>query len=156
VTHSPKNLGAFAAPNHVVLSTMQPSDDARVQALHEQVFGPGRYARTAFRLREKAAPLLSLSLVANEEGTLIGAVSMSRIAVGENHGVLLGPLAVFQRSVTLASAKRCWPRVSLPPLRPANRSSCWSETCPTMRLQGSRWCPMGGCTCPAQSTRPGF
>ncbi|MFN3225771.1 MAG: GNAT family N-acetyltransferase [Hyphomicrobiales bacterium] len=105
MTNSPKNLGAFAAPNHVAFSAMQPSDDARVQALQAAVFGPGRFARTAFRLREKAAPLLPLSLVAEEQGGLIGAVSMSRIAVGEYHGVLLGPLAVLPEKRDLGIGK---------------------------------------------------
>lgn len=95
MTHSPLNVGAFAAPSHVTISPMYASDDARVQALQAEVFGPGRFARTAFRLRETAAPLLPLSLIAEESDQLIGAVSMSRIMVGAVRGVLLGPLAVL-------------------------------------------------------------
>ncbi|MFN3169991.1 MAG: GNAT family N-acetyltransferase [Hyphomicrobiales bacterium] len=88
-------VGMPAVPSTVTFAPMQSVDEPRVNALHERVFGPGRFARTAFRLREKAAPLLALSLVAEEADTLIGAVSMSRIAVGEVEGVLLGPLAVL-------------------------------------------------------------
>jgi predicted N-acetyltransferase YhbS len=84
---------------------MQAADDVRMQALHAEVFGPGRYARTAFRLREKAAPLLPLSLVAEKDGGLIGAVSMSRIRVGEARGVLLGPLAVLPHKRDLGIGK---------------------------------------------------
>lgn len=87
--------GAPDVPNNVLFATMQLSDESRVHALHATVFGPGRYARTAFRLREKAAPLLALSRVAEEDGVLIGSVSMSRIVAGGMHGVLLGPLAVL-------------------------------------------------------------
>lgn len=88
-------VGMPAVPSTIAFASMQSVDEPRVSALHERVFGPGRFARTAFRLREKAAPLLSLSLVAEEAGTLIGAVSMSRITVGDMRGVLLGPLAVL-------------------------------------------------------------
>jgi predicted N-acetyltransferase YhbS len=87
--------GAPVVPSSVTFATMTPTDAARVQALHARVFGPGRFARTAFRLREQAAPLLALSLTALDADTLIGAVSMSRITVGPVPGVLLGPLAVL-------------------------------------------------------------
>ncbi len=105
MTHFPPNVGAFVAPSHVAFSTMQASDDLPVHSLHVEVFGPGRYARTAFRLREKAAPLLPLSLIAQEKGDLIGAVSMSRIIVGDARGVLLGPLAVLPAKRDLGVGK---------------------------------------------------
>lgn len=95
MTLSFQPIGMPAVPSAITFAPMQSGDEPRVNALHERVFGPGRFARTAFRLREKAAPFLSLSLVAEEAGTLIGAVSMSRIAVGDTNGVLLGPLAVL-------------------------------------------------------------
>ncbi len=97
--------GAFPVPSNVILATMRSADEARVHALHAVVFGPGRYARTAFRLREKAAPLVALSYVAEEDGVLIGAVSMSRVAVGEARGVLLGPLAVLPQKRDLGVGK---------------------------------------------------
>lgn len=59
------------------------------------VFGPGRFARTAFRLREGAAPLDACSFVALSRGDLVGAVTLSAIAVGATQGALLGPLAVL-------------------------------------------------------------
>jgi predicted N-acetyltransferase YhbS len=105
VTLSLLPAGAPDVPSSVTFASMQSADAARVNALHEQVFGPGRYARTAFRLREKAAPLLPLSFVAEDDGALIGSVSMSRIAVGETHGVLLGPLAVLAEKRDLGVGK---------------------------------------------------
>jgi len=105
VTLSLLPAGAPDVPSSVTFASMQTADAPRVNALHEQVFGPGRYARTAFRLREKAAPLLPLSFLAEDDGALIGSVSMSRIAVGETHGVLLGPLAVLAEKRDLGVGK---------------------------------------------------
>lgn len=95
MTLSFQPVGMPAVPSTIAFAPMQTVDEPRVNALHDRVFGPGRFARTAFRLREKAAHLLSFSLVAEEANTLIGAVSMSRIKVGDTRGVLLGPLAVL-------------------------------------------------------------
>src|SRR5215470_214002 len=41
-----------------------PADADVIERLHERTFGPGRYARTAFRIREGAAHLLDLSFTA--------------------------------------------------------------------------------------------
>lgn len=81
-------------PEGLVLSPLLGSDADAIEALHASVFGPGRFARTAFRLRERAGELLPLSRKALLEDVLVGAVTMSRIVVGETPGVLLGPLAV--------------------------------------------------------------
>ncbi|MFK7791488.1 MAG: GNAT family N-acetyltransferase [Devosiaceae bacterium] len=97
--------GTVMVPSNITFSAMSAADHAAVLGLHEAVFGPGRFARTAFRLRERAAPLLGLSLVARQEGALIGAVSMSRIVVGGQRGVLLGPLAVLQDKRDLGVGK---------------------------------------------------
>src|SRR3569832_208689 len=42
-----------------------PEDDAAIERLHERTFGPGRYARTAFRIREGRAHLLPVSFTAH-------------------------------------------------------------------------------------------
>lgn len=78
----------------LALTPMLGSDAAAIEALHASVFGPGRFARTAFRLRERAGGLLHISRKALLNDVLVGAVTMSRISVGETAGVLLGPLAV--------------------------------------------------------------
>jgi predicted N-acetyltransferase YhbS len=74
--------------------SMLASDGDAIEALHAKVFGPGRFARTAFRLRERAAVLLPISRKALSDNGLVGAVTMSRIHIGPTPGVLLGPLAV--------------------------------------------------------------
>lgn len=81
-------------PSGLALTPMCGSDADVIEALHAAVFGPGRLARTAFRLRERAAALLDISRKAMVDDALMGAVTMSRIMVGDSAGVLLGPLAV--------------------------------------------------------------
>jgi predicted N-acetyltransferase YhbS len=70
-----------------------PADDAFVEDLQALAFGPGRYARTAFRVRERFPIDKSLSLIAEVDGTPCGSVWMTPISVGGLDGYLLGPLA---------------------------------------------------------------
>ena len=65
-----------------------------IDALIERAFGPGRYAKTAERLREGNRLRADLSFVAVAAGTVVGAVRMWPIAVGGTRGVFLGPIAV--------------------------------------------------------------
>jgi predicted N-acetyltransferase YhbS len=70
-------------------------DAPALNQLSAQAFGPGRFARTAYRVREGAAPVASLSLVAWLDGRLIGGVRFTAVRVGEKEGaLLLGPLVV--------------------------------------------------------------
>lgn len=71
-----------------------PSDLARIEALNAEAFGPGRFAKTAYRLREGVAPVAGLGMVAMEEGVLRGSVRFWPIRVGGTEALLLGPLAV--------------------------------------------------------------
>ena len=50
-----------------------PADQAAIEKLDEHAFGPGRFARTAYRLREGVEPDLSLSFVARVGTLLVGA-----------------------------------------------------------------------------------
>jgi predicted N-acetyltransferase YhbS len=43
-------------------------DGVHVEELNEAAFGPGRFAKTAYRLREGVAPVSELSFVAVENG----------------------------------------------------------------------------------------
>jgi len=71
-----------------------PDDDAAIERLHERTFGPGRYARTAFRIREGRAHLLSLSFTASIGTLLVGSVRLTPVRIGEATALLLGPLTV--------------------------------------------------------------
>jgi predicted N-acetyltransferase YhbS len=71
-----------------------PADDPVVEALHATAFGPGRFARTAYRLREGVPPDTALSFVAVAGTEIIGSVWMTPIRIGSRPAQLLGPLAV--------------------------------------------------------------
>ncbi len=79
---------------------LEASEDAeRVEALNAESFGPGRFAKSAFRLREGVDPVASLSFVAvetaeNNKEVLRGSVRFWPIRVGGHEELLLGPLAV--------------------------------------------------------------
>jgi predicted N-acetyltransferase YhbS len=69
-------------------------DAAPIKRLHERTFGPGRYAKSAYRLRERVAHCLELSFTARVGTLLVGSVRLSPIRVGEAKAMLLGPLTV--------------------------------------------------------------
>ena len=71
-----------------------PGDAAGVEALNRAAFGPGRFAKSAYRLREGVAPAAGLSFVAVENGVLRGSVRFWPIRIGGHEALLLGPLAV--------------------------------------------------------------
>lgn len=70
------------------------ADAASVDALVERAFGPGRYAKSAYRLREGVHAVPGLSFVAIEGGTLRGSMRFWPVAIGPSRALLLGPLAV--------------------------------------------------------------
>ncbi|MDR3473833.1 MAG: N-acetyltransferase [Devosia sp.] len=70
-----------------------PADDKFVEDLQALAFGPGRFARTAFRVRERFPIDKSLSLIAEINGVPVASVWMTPISVGDINGYLLGPLA---------------------------------------------------------------
>lgn len=75
-------------------SNLSPGDEAAVEKLDERAFGPGRFARTAYRLREGVEPAYDLSFVAHVGTLLVGANRMTPILVGLTPALLLGPLTV--------------------------------------------------------------
>jgi len=71
-----------------------PADLPAIRKLEERAFGPGRFAKTAYRLREGVEPDWSLSYLARIGGMLVGANTMTRIKIGGAPALLLGPLTV--------------------------------------------------------------
>jgi predicted N-acetyltransferase YhbS len=69
-------------------------DAPAIERLHERTFGPGRYAKTAYRLREQVAHSLDLSFTARIGTLLVGSVRLSPVRIGEARVLLLGPLTV--------------------------------------------------------------
>jgi predicted N-acetyltransferase YhbS len=85
-------------------------DADAIERLNERTFGPGRYAKTAYRLREGATHSLALSFTARIGTLLVGSVRLTPVRVGETPALLLGPLTVeppFRaRGVGLSLIKR--------------------------------------------------
>lgn len=79
-----------AAP--VRIERERSGDAAAIDALVLAAFGPGRFAKTAERLREAAA--LAVGFSAYEGERLIGSVRLWSITVGAARSVFLGPIAV--------------------------------------------------------------
>lgn len=73
-----------------------PKDSAAIDALVIAAFGPGRFAKTAERLRERAPLAAGFCLL--EDGRLIGSVRLWAILTGEAKSVFLGPIAVDKAS----------------------------------------------------------
>jgi predicted N-acetyltransferase YhbS len=69
-------------------------DVARIEALNEAAFGPGRFAKSVYRLREGVVAVAGLSFVAVENTVLRGSVRFWPIRIGGHEALLLGPLAV--------------------------------------------------------------
>ena len=71
------------------------ADDAvAVERLHERTFGPGRYAKTAYRIREGVGHRPELSFTARVGTLLVGSVWLTPIRIGAARALLLGPLTV--------------------------------------------------------------
>jgi predicted N-acetyltransferase YhbS len=70
------------------------ADALAIERLHERTFGPGRYAKSAYRLREGIAHVPDLSFIARIGTLLVGSVRLSPIRIGETKALLLGPLTV--------------------------------------------------------------
>jgi predicted N-acetyltransferase YhbS len=77
-----------------VLELATDDDADPIERLNERVFGPGRFARTAYRIRETTAADPALSFVARVGTLLVGATTMTPIAIGVAPALLLGPLIV--------------------------------------------------------------
>ena len=69
-------------------------DALAIERLHERTFGPGRYARSAFRIREGREHVLELSFTARIGTLLVGSLRLTPICIGETPALLLGPLTV--------------------------------------------------------------
>ncbi len=72
----------------------QPAHDLEIEHINAEAFGPGRFARAAYKIREGGPHERALSFVAMYQGAVIASVRMTRVAAGEGRALLLGPLAV--------------------------------------------------------------
>ncbi len=84
--------------DRILIRTAEPVDVPAIGALHARVFGPGRFARSAYRVREgrrDGNPLSDFCHVAVRGNRLIAAITLSDVKIGGEPGaLLLGPIAV--------------------------------------------------------------
>jgi predicted N-acetyltransferase YhbS len=81
--------------SNIVHRTATPADLPQIAELNARVLGPGRFTRTAYRVREGALALSPYCRVALAGPRMIAAVRFTHISVGGTGGaLLLGPLAV--------------------------------------------------------------
>lgn len=72
-----------------------PDDLPAIAQLYADVFGPGRYARSAYRVREGSQLLSRFCRVVDVKGRIVAALRMTDITIGRTPGAaLLGPIAV--------------------------------------------------------------
>ena len=76
------------------LTAETPADAAGVEALIALAFGPGRFVKTAERLRETNRLSPELSFVARDGRRIVGCVRLWPIRIGGTPAVFLGPFAV--------------------------------------------------------------
>jgi predicted N-acetyltransferase YhbS len=100
----------------LTVGTVTDADLPAIFDLNARVFGPGRFARTAYRIREGAPPISRFCLKAtlaptlatpNERPKLIAAIRFTEITIGgQPGGLLLGPLAVESSYAGLGFGKQ--------------------------------------------------
>lgn len=79
----------------IVTRPLAPEDLPNVSALHARVFGPGRFARSAYRVREGTPAISSFCHGAFLGTRLIAALRLTPITIGStSNALLLGPLVV--------------------------------------------------------------
>ncbi len=80
-----------------------PADASAVEALVLAAFGPGRFAKTAERLRERA--MRAVGFVAWRDDRIVGSVRLWSITVSGEPALFLGPIAVSaeRRSIGLGA-----------------------------------------------------
>lgn len=78
----------------LAIAPLTPADLPQIEKLDERCFGPGRFTRTAYRLREGTPPAYGLSRIARVGSFLVGANILTPVRLGGADGLLLGPLTV--------------------------------------------------------------
>lgn len=64
------------------------------EALLDEAFGIDRHEKTCERIRENRMPAKGLSLIADDQGQVVGTVRLWHVSINNEAVLLLGPLAV--------------------------------------------------------------
>jgi predicted N-acetyltransferase YhbS len=81
-------------PANLALRVEAAEDAPAVEALNDRAFGPGRFAKVSYAVRELARFRPDLSFCAFDGEVLIGSVRQSEVSVGGRTILFLGPFAV--------------------------------------------------------------
>ena len=80
----------------IFIRNEQENDKDEIDKLYGSSFGPGRYAKSTFRYREKYDHLIDISKVIIYQNRLIGSVRFWNILVNGKNSLLLGPIAMHR------------------------------------------------------------
>ncbi len=82
-------------PSTITIRKATADDLAAISDLNARVFGPGRFARSAYRVREGKGHLSRFCLIAEGAKQLVASLRMTEITIGGKPGAaLLGPIVV--------------------------------------------------------------
>lgn len=77
------------------ISKALPEDKAAIENLLDICFGPDRFKKTAYRIRENLQPIPELSFVARSEEELLASIQYWPVLIGgTTEALLLGPIVV--------------------------------------------------------------
>lgn len=82
-------------PTSIITRPATSGDLTEISNLHARVFGPGRYARSAYRVREGKGLMTRFCRVAVFQDKIVAALRMTDVTIGKISGAaLLGPIGV--------------------------------------------------------------
>lgn len=90
----------------VTYAPESPDDHLSIEHINAEAFGPGRFAKAAYHIREGGPHEAALSFVAKVDGVVIASVRLTRVRAGDGEGLLLGPLAVTPRYKNIGIGRR--------------------------------------------------
>ncbi|SFT58797.1 Predicted N-acetyltransferase YhbS [Pseudovibrio denitrificans] len=71
-----------------------PADFLEIEQMQAEAFGPARFERTAFKIRDGVQQASHLCFVGEQNGEIAGSVKLTPIMIGTQKSMLLGPLTV--------------------------------------------------------------
>ena len=129
-----------------------PAHDPEIELINEEAFGPGRFTRAAYKIREGGPHERAMSFVAIHEGAVIASVRMTRVRAGAGRGMMLGPLAVRPDYKNIGIGRRLV-KMALDAAAQAGVAAWyWSATSPITGHSASSAFRAARCPCRARST----
>jgi predicted N-acetyltransferase YhbS len=78
----------------MIISPTLPAHELAIEAMLDDAFGPDRFNRTAYRLRQGQRPAVGLNFVVSDGPVLCGSISLWHINLDAQPALLLGPIAI--------------------------------------------------------------